>query len=224
MFYFIASPIGNLGDLALRAKEVLSSVDYVLAEDTRQTKKLLSHYNINKKVVSFNQRSRNKVIDIVFDLKNGSNIALLSDAGTPGLCDPGGILAEALFGENLEFTALPGPSSLTTLISLAPFACSNFLFMGYFPKKKGREKTISAIKTLKFPVFFFESPHRIEKTLLLLKEKLPDRYILLGRELTKKFEESIYCRLDELAVDQIKQLGEFVFAIAPPCQTKKNNT
>lgn len=208
----------------MRAKEVLANVDYVLAEDTRQTKKLLDHYNISKRVVSFNQKSGNKVRDIVFDLKNGSNIALLSDAGTPGLCDPGGLLAENLFNENLEFTALPGPSALTTLISLAPFACSNFLFMGYFPKKKGREKTISAIEALKYPVFFFESPHRIEKTLLLLKERLPDRYILLGRELTKKFEETIFCRLNELDVDKIRSLGEFVFAITPPCQTEKNNT
>lgn len=224
MFYFIAGPIGNLKDLSMRAKEVLSEVEYVLAEDTRQTQKLLNYYHINKKTVSFNQRSGGKIKDIVCDLKNGSDIALLSDAGTPGLCDPGGLLAEALFNEALEFTALPGPSSLTTLISLAPFACSNFLFMGYFPKKKGREKTISNIRVLKYPVFFFESPHRIEKTLAMLKKNLPERNILLGRELTKKFEEIIFCRLSELNIDEIKALGEFVFAIAPPCQTKKNNT
>lgn len=224
MFYFVAGPIGNLGDLTLRAKEVLESVDYILAEDTRRTKNLLSHYNINKKVVCFNQRSNNKIQDIVFDLRKGSSIALLSDAGTPGLCDPGGLLAESFLKEGIEFTALPGPSSLTMLISLAPYSCSTFLFMGYFPKKKGREKIISIISELKYPIFFFESPHRIAKTLYLLQQKIPENYILIGRELTKKFEEVVFCRLSELDLSKIREQGEFVFAISPPCQTKKNNT
>lgn len=215
MLYFIASPIGNLGDLTFRAKEVLGVVDYILSEDTRQTKKLLLRYDIDKRTVSFNEHSFSKIDGIIRDLKAGMNIALLSDAGTPGLCDPGGRLLEVLLREKLEFTSLPGPSALTTLVSMAPFPCSTFLFIGYFPKKKGREKTTSMIGGSEVPVFFFESPHRIKKTISLLSQKLPDRDILIGRELTKKFEEVIFKKLGDITQNEILDKGEFVLAVAP---------
>lgn len=224
MLYLVASPIGNLSDLTFRAEEILRAVDYILAEDTRQSKKLLAHYKISKRLVSFNQHSDFKIKEIVADLKNDAKIALLSDAGVPGLCDPGGKLVRALLEEGLEFTTIPGPSALTALISLCPFDCSQFVFLGYFPKKKGREKAASLIETSKEPVFFFESPHRIIKTVELLKGRLPDRNILIGRELTKKFEEVKYLRLSELDPGSINTKGEFALAIEPSCQTKKNNT
>lgn len=224
MFYFVASPIGNLGDVTFRAKEILSEVDYVLAEDTRRTSILLNHLSIDKKVVSFHQHSEYKIGGIVADLEAGKNIALLSDAGTPGLCDPGGVLAAALLSKKLPYTALPGPSSLATLISLAPFSCSRFVFEGYFPKKKGREKTITEIADLKCPVFFLESPHRIQKTLELLKERLPSHGIFIGRELSKKFEELTFAKLADIDLKEIRSMGEFIFGILPPCQMPENNT
>lgn len=224
MFYFVASPIGNLGDITLRAKEVLGEVDYILTEDTRRSAILLGALNIKKRMVSFNQHSGHKIGAVVNDLKNGKHIALLSDAGTPGLCDPGGVLADAMIRENIEFTALPGPSSLATLVSLAPFPCSNFLFMGYFPKKKGRQKIIGEISAQERPVFFFESSHRIKKTLELLKDSLPDHRIFIGRELTKKFEQLIFSELVNIDINEVKEAGEFIFALLPPCQMKKNNT
>ena len=222
MFYFVSGPIGNLSDLTLRAKQVLEGVDYILAEDTRQTGKILARYNIDKRVVSFNQYSDHKIQGIVRDLQLGQNIALLSDAGTPGLCDPGGKISKALLQAGLKFSSVPGPSALTALISLAPFDCSRFTFLGYFPKKKGRNKLIQEIAAMDEPVFFFESPHRICKTLELISGALPCRNILIGRELTKKFEEIIYLNLGDLDVSKLTAKGEFVLAIEPllPNKTK----
>lgn len=217
MFYFVAGPIGNLGDITHRALEIISLCDYILSEDTRETVKILNHYGIKKRLVAFNQYSDYKIQTVLEDLKNGKNIALLSDAGTPGLCDPGGKLAEAIIASSLEFSGLPGPSALTTLISIAPFPCSEFCFLGYFPKKKGRTKMVEYLKNIKTPIFFFESPHRILGTIKLFRENISDHRIFIGRELTKKFEQIIYKKIAELSDGEIIVKGEFVFAIVP-CQ------
>lgn len=146
-------------------------------------------------------------------LKAGKSAAYLSDAGTPNISDPGGKLVEFALKNDIAVSPIPGPSSLTTLISVAPFACSNFVFLGYFPKKKGREKIIEKIKNYDMPVFFFESPYRIKKTLNHLKERLEGYHILIGRELTKKFEEIIFCDLNNPGLQNITEKGEFVFAL-----------
>ncbi len=207
--------------MTLRSLEVIKQCDYLLCEDTRQSAKILSHYNINKKLVSFNQYSGHKIETILEDLRQGKTIGLLSDAGTTGLCDPGGLLAQSILHSGLELSCLPGPSALTALICVAPFPCSEFTFIGYFPKKKGRNKMVEEFKKSKKPVFFFESPHRIHSTLALLKKEMPDRCILIGRELTKKFEQIIYKEISQIEEEELIAKGEFVLAIAP-CQENKN--
>ena len=170
---------------------------------------------IDKKAVSFHEHSgADKLNWAIDELKGGKNIVFLTDAGTPNLSDPGGKLVEAANGVQIKISPIPGPSALTALISVAPFSCQEFVFKGYFPKKKGREKMIKTIQGLDMPIFFFESPYRIQKTIKFLRERLPDYKILIGRELTKRFEQIIYCHLtDGKTLEKIVLKGEFVFAL-----------
>ncbi len=215
MLYIVATPIGNLDDITLRAKRVLGEVDFVIAEDTRRSGILLKYLNISKKITSFHEHSQDSKLEMILkELKSGTDIAYISDAGTPNLSDPGGKLVEAARGAQIEVSPIPGPSALTSLISVAPFSCSKFQFMGYFPKKKGREKMIEYIKKVGCPVFFYESPHRIQKTLSLLSQKLEGYSILIGRELTKVYEEVLLIDLqDQESFAKIISKGEFVFAV-----------
>lgn len=210
----LATPIGNLEDLSDRAKRILAEVDLVVAEDTRRSAKILNYLNISKPLISVHEHtSSEKISHIISELSKGKSIAYLSDAGTPGLADPGGKLVSAALKEEIKVTPIPGPSALTTLISAAPFEVSEFLFLGYFPKKKGREKIIEKITSAKMPVFFYESPHRIIKTLEHLKNRLDDYNVLIGRELTKVFEEIIFTNLDDPELIKIRPQGEFVIAL-----------
>jgi len=195
--------------------DLLASCDYILAEDTRNTKKLLNFLKLNKKLVSFHEHSSKERIDeVIFDLKGDRDICYVSDAGTPNLSDPGGKLSEAALSEGIKVCPIPGPSALTALISVAPFSCSQFVFMGFFPKKKGRETMVENIKKIENPVFFFESCHRIKKTLCFLSERLPAHNILIGRELTKKFEQINYLPLSGQSITKnLVEKGEFVFAL-----------
>jgi len=215
MLYLVSTPIGNLGDVTFRATEILKSVDFILAEDTRQTGKLLQRYEIRTRLVSFHEHASDEKINwVISQLKEEKDIALVSDAGTPNLSDPGGKLVEATLKSGVLVSPIPGPSALTALISVAPFACSQFIFLGYFPKKKGRQTMIKTIKNSEHPVFFYESPHRIIKTLNFLKDNLDEYKILIGRELTKKFEEIRFFDLkSQKDIDTIKEQGEFVFSL-----------
>ena len=217
MLFFVATPIGNLGDLTERVREILSRVDFIVAEDTRQTSKILQKLNISKKLISLHQHSSDAKINwLIGELKSGKSAAYICDAGTPNLSDPGGKLAQAAYENKIKVSPIPGPSALTALISVAPFNCSQFIFLGFFPKKKGREKLIDQIKKSALPVFFFESSHRIRKTLALLKNHLPDAKILIGRELTKVYEEMIWQNLADLNIDKIREEGEFVVGLHLP--------
>lgn len=218
MLYIVATPIGNLADITLRALEVLKSVDVVLAEDTRVSKKLLSHHNINTQLISWHQHSSEK------DFKNLShyfaqekNIALITDAGSPGISDPGGKLIELVLASfpDTKIIPIPGVSALTAIVSVAGVPLDKFLFLGFLPHKKGRQTLIGQIKESKIPVIFFESVHRIMKAL----EQLSDcpKTLIVGRELTKQFE-TIYRGtakdiLDILAKDKNQQKGEFVIIV-----------
>jgi 16S rRNA (cytidine1402-2'-O)-methyltransferase len=215
MLYIVATPIGNLEDLSARAERILREADLVLAEDTRQSSKILAHLGIEKKIISFHEHSDDKKLDwVIQELDKGKKVAYLTDAGTPNLSDPGGKLVEKAMAWGVQVAPIPGPSALTALISIAPFSCQNFLFLGYFPKKKGREKMTKYISSQEFPVFFFESPFRIDKTINFLAERLCGYKILIGRELTKKFEEVIFCDLtDKETLEKIISKGEFVFAL-----------
>lgn len=167
-------------------------------------------------MISFHEHTDElKIKKLVEQMKSGGDYCYVSDAGTPNVCDPGGKLAQKALEARINVSPIPGVSSLTSLISVAPFSCSQFIFMGFFPKKKGREKMINFIKSSPMPIFFLESCHRITKTLNFLSKKLDGYSILLGRELTKKFEQIEYFELsDSGLIDQVVAKGEFIFALA----------
>ena len=172
--YIVATPIGNLEDIARRALRILSEVDLILAEDTRVTRKLLSRYQINKPLISYHQHSKLQKVDYILDLlKAGKNLALVSDAGTPGISDPGNLLIERIVSESIDdikIAPIPGPSALTTSVSISGFPRDKFLFLGFPPAKKKRKKFFEEVLKSKYPVILYESSHRILKTMRELKE------------------------------------------------------
>ncbi|KKP92200.1 MAG: Ribosomal RNA small subunit methyltransferase I [Parcubacteria group bacterium GW2011_GWA2_36_10] len=216
--YLVATPIGNLADITLRAKNILAEVDFILAEDTRVTKKLLDHYEIKTKTLTWHQHSSDHDWQKIKSLlESGSSIALVTDAGTPGVSDPGGQLVAKVAQElaEVKIIPIPGASSLTAIMSVAGIALDDFLFLGFLPHKKGRQTLITEIKESKRPVIFFESVHRILKAL----ESLADceKKLIVGRELTKNFE-TIYRgqAKDILAIlqkDKSQLKGEFVIIV-----------
>jgi 16S rRNA (cytidine1402-2'-O)-methyltransferase len=222
--YIISTPIGNLDDISLRALRTLKEVDLILCEDTRVTKKLLSRYNIKTKTLSYHQHSELKKTNYVLELlKEGKNLALVSDAGTPGISDPGNRLIEEViksFGERVDVVPIPGPSAITALASIVGFAMHKFLFLGFPPAKKKRKKYFEKVVNSEYPVIFFESPHRILKTLSELSSEIKARSLLfevvVGRELTKKFETVYRGNIDEIIekVEEDKIKGEFVVAVS----------
>lgn len=194
----VATPIGNLKDITLRALEVLKSVDLILCEDTRVTKKLLDHYNIKTSTLSYHQHSTLKKTEHILDLlKSGKNLALVSDAGTPAVSDPGNKLVDRLIKDQLikdqiTITSVPGPSAVSAAASISGFPMDKFIFLGYPPTKRKRKKFFQEIAGSRYPVVFYESPHRIIKTLGELEALAGgERLAVVARELTKKFE-SIY--------------------------------
>ena len=219
--YIVATPIGNLGDFTLRAVDILKSVDVIFCEDTRVTRKLLNHYDIHNKIDSYHQHSDNRKVNQIIDLlKQGKNIAYVSDAGTPGISDPIGKLVEAIteeFPNDNLIESIPGASALTVALSLSGFNADNFLFLGFLPHKKGKETLLKEVIESKRTIAFFESTHRIIKSL----EKLnslgfqKDRKVVVCRELTKKFE-SIYRGNLEKVINDLKNdvtKGEFVVVV-----------
>ncbi len=194
--YIIATPIGNLKDITFRAVSVLEKVDMVLCEDTRVTKKLLNHYEISANVMSYHSHSKLSKVEKIFSiLKDGKSIALVSDAGTPTISDPGVLLVAQVkekFADGVKIVPIPGPTALISALSVSAFPSSEFLFLGFLPHKKGRETLFSEISNSKRTVVFYESPHRILKTLNSLKEHLSlGRKIMIARELTKIYEETV---------------------------------
>lgn len=191
--YVIATPIGNLEDITLRAIRLLGEADFVLCEDTRQTKKILSAYSINTPTLSYHEQSgKNKIKKIIDLLASGKNLALVTDAGTPSISDPGSYLISEVRKElpEVKIIAVPGPSALPAALSISGLPSSNFLFLGFLPHKKGRQTIFNEIKESKRTLVFYESPHRILKTLETLAEVLPaGRIVVVARELTKIFEE-----------------------------------
>jgi len=228
--YIIATPIGNLEDITLRALRILKEVDLILCEDTRVTRKLLDRYEIKKPLLSYHHHSKiSRVEKIIEHLENGKNLALVSDAGTPGISDPGNeLIARLLNGEldpkvrlserfpksDFRITPIPGASAITTIASIAGININKFLFLGFPPHKKGRETFFRGVAEVKYPVIYFESPHRVLKNLELLSKFKPDAKLIIGRELTKMFEEVVRGSADEILEyyknngDKVK--GEFV--------------
>lgn len=217
--FIVATPIGNLEDLSQRALRILSEVDFVICEDTRVTQKLLQRYDVQKKLVSFHQHSRIARLDkIIEGLRSGTSAALVTDAGTPGVSDPGNQVVAAAVTAGISIVPIPGPSAVTALLSVAGFAVDRYTFLGFLPHKKGRETLLNEIASSAYPVLLFESPHRIAKTLEALAERLPEAKCVVGRELTKQFEEIIRGSVQEVCAVIAKrpsQKGEFVLLVAP---------
>ncbi|HLD35030.1 MAG TPA: 16S rRNA (cytidine(1402)-2'-O)-methyltransferase [Patescibacteria group bacterium] len=215
--FIVATPIGNLADITFRAVETLKSVDLVLCEDTRVTKNLLDRYEIKTPTLSYHQHSdARRVKEIEQLLADGKNIALVTDAGTPGISDPGNQLIHHLtFSiEHLTFIPIPGPSAVIAAISISGFPTDRFTFLGFPPHKNKRQKYFKELALLENTIVFYESGHRIQKCLDELRGVLPpERELVICRELTKKFEtiyRTIVGKLDQLKMDE---RGEFVIVI-----------
>jgi 16S rRNA (cytidine1402-2'-O)-methyltransferase len=215
MLYVVATPIGNLGDISMRAKEVLTSVKFIACEDTRHSKILLDSIGATGKAISFHAHSGQLKFDQIIELLiNGEDVALISDAGTPAISDPGGKLVEQARLKGILVSPIPGASSVIAALSVAGFEADQFVYYGYLPKKKGKQTMLKEIAQQKMTSVIFESPHRIERTLLDFRENLEaDRRICICRELTKKFEEIICDSISNIEFDKIKPLGEFVIVI-----------
>lgn len=224
-FYVVATPIGNMGDITYRAVETLKSVDLILCEDTRETKKLLDKYEISKPTMSYHAQSKLAKTDKIFALlEEGKDLALVSDAGTPGISDPGTMLVsqikEKCQGPTLtvEVIPIPGASAVITALSAAGLPTHEFTFLGFLPHKKGRETLFKEIAEAKRTMVFYESPHRILKTLEALNKFCPNKKVCIARELTKIYEEfrigSPNELLEYLTANPVKQKGEFTVLVS----------
>jgi 16S rRNA (cytidine1402-2'-O)-methyltransferase len=217
--YCIATPIGNLSDLSLRAIEILKTVKVVAAEDTRVTKKILDHLGARPEhLISYRQRQAdsgaNKILEF---LEAGYDVAYASDAGTPGVSDPGGHAVKLAFEHGHKVVPVPGASALTALLSVAGVDVSQFLFLGFLPHKKGRQTELKNIAATNYPVLLFESVHRFKKLLTELQQFCPKKSLVVGRELTKQYETFYRGTSAELlgAIKDSEIKGEFVVLIIP---------
>ncbi|MCR4417341.1 MAG: 16S rRNA (cytidine(1402)-2'-O)-methyltransferase [Ignavibacteria bacterium] len=214
--YLVATPIGNLEDISKRAIDILSTVDLILCEDTRESGKLLSHYGIKNNLMSYYSQVEDQKIPLIINsLKEGKNIALVSDSGTPCISDPGSKLVSACVENEIKVVPIPGPNSIIPALVLSGFEIKSFYFEGFIPQKKGRKKKLEEIANRKEMTVFFESPYRIQKLINELNELCPQREIALCRELTKKFEEVIRGKISDIKKNlaSIKLKGEFVVII-----------
>jgi 16S rRNA (cytidine1402-2'-O)-methyltransferase len=229
VLYIVATPIGNLEDITLRALRTLKEVDVVACEDTRVTKKLLTRFDIKVPTISYHQHSGSlKTKQIIERLLGGKNVALVTDAGTPGISDPGNFLAAEAIENDIKVSPIPGVSAITTLASVSGINMQKFIFLGFPPAKKGRNKFFEEVLNYKYPAVYYESPHRFIKNLerlILLEDALAKREekqsdpisLIVGRELTKMFEEVVRGSANEVLnyfkdnKDKVK--GEFVVIV-----------
>ena len=213
----MATPIGNLGDISFRAVDILNSVDLISTEDTRQTKKLLNHYDIETKMVSYHEWNEiNRAVELCQQIKKGMSIALVSDAGTPCISDPGFRIVREAQKQNLMVRTIPGASAVISALSVSGLPSDHFFFEGFLPKKKGRKTRFEFLQNLEVSIVLYESPHRILKTLKDIQDYLGNRFVSISRELTKKFEEVETKPALELIqkYENKKAKGEFVIIIA----------
>jgi 16S rRNA (cytidine1402-2'-O)-methyltransferase len=200
MLYLVPTPIGNLKDITLRALEVLQAVEAVIAEDTRKSGLLLKHFNIDKKFIPFHQHNEHKVLEsICMKLATGIDMALITDAGTPGISDPGFLLVRACVKAGIEVCSLPGATAFVPALVNSGIPCDRFCFEGFLPVKKGRQTRLESLKDEQRTMVFYESPHRLIKTLTQFKEVFGEqRQAAVSREITKMYEENKRGTLDEL--------------------------
>ena len=215
--YLVPTPIGNLKDITLRALEVLKSVDEIAAEDTRTSLKLLNHFEIKKSLFSYHKHNeQGKSLDIINKLKNGVNIALITDAGTPGISDPGSVIVERCIEEKIEFEVLPGATAITTALVYSGLDTTKFSFRGFLPREnKDRNPIIDEVKNIRDTIILYEAPHRLVNTLNYIKDNIGDRKIAICRELTKLHEEIYRGKISEAIefFSEVRPRGEFVLVI-----------
>ena len=214
--FVVGTPIGNLEDVTLRAISTLQSVDIILAEDTRNSKKLLDAHKIETKMISYHEHSNDKEIKKIIDLLlEGKDLALISDAGTPTISDPGYGLIRDCIKHDIVIVPIPGVSAITAAMSVSGLPSDSFTFIGFLPQKKGRLKKIELLKNIENTVILFESPYRLEKTLNQLLDHLGNRSVVVGRELTKLYEEVIRGNLTDVIkyFSKSKVKGEIVIMI-----------
>ncbi len=216
--FVVATPIGNMEDITFRAIRILKEVDFILCEDTRETSKLLKKYEIPSHLVSFNAATESKKLTYAIDeMLNGRNIALVSDAGTPTISDPGVRLVNLAHYNEIQVSAIPGANAAISALSICGLPTDSFVFEGFLPQKKGRQKKIKELVNEPRTIVLYESPFRIEKLLTELNEYMPKRTIAVAREITKIFEEvkrGIPSTLLQYFSSE-KQKGEFVVIISP---------
>lgn len=218
MLYIVPTPIGNLKDFTFRAVEVLSEVDKILAEDTRVTSKLLSHYHISKPLISYHDHNEHRILEkIIEELKSGIKFAIVSDAGTPLISDPGFLLVRECHKVGIEVVALPGASALTTALSASGLPTDKFHFEGFLPHKKGRSKRWEWLKEYKGSIVFYESPHRLKKLLQEINDNLGDETLVcVAKEISKIYESYNLKSVSELLLefkDENKIRGEYVIIL-----------
>ena len=213
--YIVATPIGNLGDITLRAIDVLKNVDLIAAEDTRHTLKLLNHLEISKPLISYHRHNEDVKSKVLIEkLEEGQNIALVSDAGTPGICDPGHEIIKECIEKNIEIIPIPGACAMINALICSGLDTSEFTFLGFLPlNKKSRKEKLEEINHAKNTIIIYEAPHKLKATLQDLKDIIGDRKIVLAREITKIHEEFVRGKIDDIIniADNIK--GEIVIMI-----------
>jgi 16S rRNA (cytidine1402-2'-O)-methyltransferase len=215
--FLVATPIGNLSDITLRALDTLKNVDLIAAEDTRQSLKLLNHFNIKKPLISchkYNENEKSKLL--IQKLKDGKDIALVSDAGTPGISDPGSIMVKNCIEQGIEFEVLPGATAVTTALVYSGMDTSRFTFIGFLPREnKDRRSILESVKNRTETLIFYEAPHRLTSTLEALASVLGNRNIGICRELTKVHEEILRFTLEEAMnyYESNDAKGEFVLVV-----------
>ena len=215
--YLVPTPIGNLGDITLRALEVLKSVDLIAAEDTRQSLKLLNHFNIKKSLISYHKHNeQGKSEELIDRVRNGENIAVISDAGTPGISDPGSIVLKKCIENGIDVEVLPGATAFTTAIIYSGLDTSAFIFRGFLPREnKEKKEFVESLKDRRETIIFYESPYRVIDTLTFLKENFGNRNVAVCRELTKLHEEIYRGSLEEAICYFNNNIpkGEFVLVL-----------
>ena len=220
--YLVPTPIGNLKDITLRALEVLKAADLVAAEDTRQTLKLLNHFEIKKPLISYHQHNETvKGEELLQRLRSGETIALVTDAGTPGISDPGSVIVKRCIEEALPFEVLPGATAFTTALIYSGLDTSSFIFKGFIPREnKERTKLVQELKDRRETLIFYEAPHRLKETLSFLHKSFGDRQISICRELTKLHEEILRLSLSEAVkyYESNSPRGEYVLVLSGKSQ------
>ncbi|HQA04482.1 MAG TPA: 16S rRNA (cytidine(1402)-2'-O)-methyltransferase [Thermodesulfovibrio thiophilus] len=216
-FYIVSTPIGNLDDITLRALETLKKVDFIACEDTEHSLKLLNYYGIKKSLISYwSEKEKVRAEEIINKIKSGHSVALITDAGTPGISDPGAVIIQRAIEENIEIIPVPGPTALITALSISGLSSEEFTFIGFLPVKQAqRRKKLLELSSEKRTLVFYEAPHRILQSLHDMLEVLDDRRACIARELTKMFEEVLRGRLSELIekLENSKIAGEYVIVV-----------